>query len=195
MKKIMKALLGGLILSIVLCTLFPIVFLKGNALWTYKSGFGRIDIAFAGGTRNGQISVQGDTSRVDRPRWLCDGKNNQGVTIHFPVSYLQKSYQITLTPSGEAKELSLMMSFRGQDLGTDKRNKPVYVRFENIQLNDKTLILEKTVRHDKPFRYHAKNLSDNSPVTLSFEIRKPISPSDIKWGSIIGLFIAADFLF
>ena len=191
MKKIVKALLGGLGISMVLCSLFPSVFLKGDALWTYKSGFGRIDIAFAGGTRNGQISVQGDTSRVDRPRWLCDGKNNQGIMIHFPVSYLQKSYQMTLRPSGEAKELSLMMSFRGQDLGTDKRNKPVYVRFENIKLNGKTLVLEETVRHEKPFRYHAKNISNNSPVTLSFKIQKPISLSDIKWGSLIGLFTAA----
>ena len=179
MKKILKASLIGLTLSVVLCALFPRAFLKDDAWWTYKSGFGRIDIAFAGGTRNGQISVQGDISRVDRPQWLCGGKNNQGVMIHFPVSYLQKSYQMTLTPSGEAKEVSLMMSFRGQDLGTDKRNN---VRFENIQLNGKTLVLEETVRHDRPFRYRAKNISGNSPITLSFEIRKPFSFTDIRWG-------------
>ena len=191
MKGIIKALLGGLGVSIVLCALFPSTFLKNDAKWTYQSDVGRVDVAFVGDAQDGQIEVQGKTLRVDRPRWILDGKNNQGVMIQFPVSYFQKSYQIALLPRGNASEISLVMNFRGQDLRVDNQRKPASVRFENVRLNGQVVAWEKTVCHDKPFKYSLKSISNNSNVTLSFKIRKPISSSDIKWDSLIGLFIAA----
>ena len=191
MKRIIKALLGGLVLTIVLCALSPSAFLKGNAKWTYQSDVGRVDVAFAGDARNGQIDVQGESLRVDRPQWICDGKGNQGVTIQFPVSYFRKSYQITLKPEGNSKEISLAMKFRGKDLRVDNRRKPAYARFEDIRLNGKTVAQEKTVWHDKSFMYRLEQIRNNSNVILGFEICKPLSFEDIRWGCLIGLSILA----
>ena len=194
MKRIMKSLLGGLGVSMVLCALFPSTFLKDDAKWTYQSDVGRLDVAFAGEARDGQIEVQGKTLRVDRPQWIRDVNHNHGVVVHFPASYLQKTYRIELKPHGNAKEISLGMSFLGKDLRVCDQRKPAYVRFENIRVNGKTITEEKTVWHDKPFRYRAENISANSTVTLSFEIRKPIRSADIKWSLFIGLFIAVGLL-
>ena len=108
--------LGGLGVSMVLCALFPSTFLKDDAKWTYQSDVGRLDVAFAGEARDGQIEVQGKTLRVDRPQWIRDVNHNQGVVVHFPASYLQKTYRIELKPHGNAKEISLGMSFLGKDL-------------------------------------------------------------------------------
>ena len=55
MGKIIKTVLGGLGISVVLAALFPSAFLKNDAQWTYQSDFGRVDVAFAGDVRNGQI--------------------------------------------------------------------------------------------------------------------------------------------
>ncbi len=194
MKRIIKALLGGLGVSIVLCSLFPSAFLKDEARWTYQSDVGRVDVTFAGDVRDGQIDVQGKSLRVDRPQWIHDGKHNQGVVVQFPVSYLKRTYEITLKPRGNTKEMSLGMSFLGKDLRVRNRRKPAYVCFENIRVNGKTVAEERTVWHDKPFRYHVKNMSANSTVTLGFEIRKPITPSDVNWGRLIGLFVVVGLL-
>lgn len=189
MKRIIKALLGGFGVSIVLCALFPSLFLTDDAWWTYQGDVGRVDVVFAKDARDGKIDVQGKTLRVDRPQGMRDSKGNQGVMVQFPVSYLQKSYQITLKPWGNTKETSLMMSFRGKDLRVHNQRKPAYVRFENVRLNGKAVAREHTVWHDKPFRYHAKNIPNNSTVTLSFDVRKPVSASDIRWDMVIGLFV------
>ena len=194
MKKIAKVLLEGLVLSMVLTVLFPGSFLKDDAKWTYQSDVGRVDVAFAGEVRAGKIDVQGKTLRVDRLRWMRDSKGNQGVSVQIPVSYLQKSYQITLTPSGKAKDISLVISFRGQDLRVNNQRRPAYVCFENMRVNGKTVAEEQTVWHDKPFRYHAKDISANSTVTLSFDIRKPLSSEDIVWNRLLGLFIVCALL-
>ena len=194
MKKILKTLLRGLIISTVLCALFPRVFLKDDAKWTYQSDVGRVDIAFAGEVRAGKIDVQGKSLRVDRPRWIRDSKGNQGVMVQFPVSFLRKSYQITLTPRGNAKDMSLIMNFRGKYLRVDNQRKPAYVCFGNIRVNGKTVAEGQTVWHDKPFRYCARNISDSSTVTLSFEIRKLLSFADIRWDRLCELFIACSLL-
>ena len=190
MKKMIKALLGGLVLSTMLVALFPNVFLEDDAKWTYQNDLGRVDVTFAGDAHNGQIDVQGKSLRVDRPQWMLNRNHNQGVVVHFPVSYLKKTYEITLKPQGSAKQISLEMNFRGKDLRADSQRKPAYVRFENIRVNGKTITEEKTVWHDEPFRYCVKNISDNSTVTLSFAVRKPISFTDVSWDRAIGLFIA-----
>ena len=190
MKRTIKALLGGLVLSMVLIALFPSAFLMDDAKCTYQSDIGRVDVAFVGDVQYGYLEVHGDNVRAYKPKWLLDNRHNQGTMISFPVSYLKRTYEITLKPQGNAKEMSLIMNFRGDNLMVDGKRKPAYVRFENIRLNGKIIADGQTVWHDKPFRYHAKNMPTNSTVTLSFEIRKPISSSDIKWGSIIGLFIA-----
>ena len=189
MKRIIKALFGGLGVSIVLCALFPSIFLKNDAKWTYQSDVGRVDVAFAGEVCDGKINVQGKTLRVDRPQWIHDDKHNQGVVVHFPVSYLRKTYQITLKPWGKTQETSLIMSFRGKDLRIQNQRKPAYVRFENIRLNGKAVAREKTVWHNKPFKYRLEKISDNSNVILSFDVRKPVSASDIRWDMVIGLFV------
>ncbi len=181
-------------MSIVLVSLFPSAFLKDDAYWTYQSDVGRVDVAFAGEVCNGKIDFQGKTLRVDRPRWIRDSKGNQGVMLQFPVSYPQKSYQMALTPRGNAKDMSLIMKFRGKDLMVDNQRKPAYVCFENIRVNGKTVAGKQTVWHDKPFRYCAKNISDNSTVTLSFAVRKPIFFTDIRWERLFGLFIACSLL-
>lgn len=194
MKRIIKALLGGLGVSIVLCTLFLSTFLKDDAKWTYQSDVGRVDVAFAGEVRDGKIDVQEKELRVDRPQGMRNSKGNQGIKVQFPISYLYKSYQITLTPSGEAKEISLVMFFRGRYLKVGNQTKPAYVCFENIRVNGKTVAEEQTVWHDKPFRYCAKNISDNSTVTVSFAVRKPIDLTDIRWERVIELFMACSLL-
>ena len=189
MKKIIKALLGGLGISVVLCSLFPSAFLKGDALWTFQGNVGRVDVAFSGDVQDGCLEVRGDNVRADEPKWLLDNRHNQGAMVSFPVSYLKKTYKITLQPRGDARKMSLEMNFRGQDLRIHNQRKQVYVCFENIRVNGKTVAEEQTVWHDKPFRYHAKNMLANSTLTLNFEIRKPITPSDVKWGFLVGLFI------
>ncbi len=194
MEKIIRALLGGLVISMVLAALFPSAFLKDDAKWTYQSDVGRVDVTFAGDVRDGQIDVQGKSLRVDRPQWIHDGKHNQGVVVQFPVSYLKRTYEITLKPRGNTKEMSLGMSFLGKDLRVRNRRKPAYVCFENIRVNGKTVAEEQTVWHDKPFRYHAQNISDNSVVTLSFDIQKPLALTDIRWERVIGLFMACSLL-
>ena len=190
MKKIIKALLGGFVLSMVLCALFPRTFLRDDARWTYQSNVGRMEIAFAGDVRNGQIDIQGKELRIYRPKWMLNGNYNQGIVVQFPISYLQKAYQITLKPRGSTKEMSLKMSFRGSDLRVHNQRKPAYVRFENIRVKGETITEEQTVWHDKPFRYLAKNISDSLPVTISFDVKKPISFADILWNRLIGSFIA-----
>ncbi len=190
MKRVIKALLGGLVLSLVLCALFPRTFLKDDARWTYQSDVGRMEIAFSGDVSNGQIDIQGKELRIYRPKWMLNGNYNQGIMVQFPISYLQKAYQITLKPRGSIKEMSLKMSFRGSDLRVHNQRKPAYVRFENIQVKGETITEEQTVWHDKPFRYLAKNISDSSTVTVNFVVRKPIAFTDIRWERVIGLFIA-----
>lgn len=81
MKRIIKALFGGLGVSIVLCALLPSTFLKNDAKWTYQSDVGRVDVAFAGEVCDGKINVQGKTLQVDRPQWICDGNDNQGALL------------------------------------------------------------------------------------------------------------------
>ena len=189
MKKIIKALLGGLVLSMVLITLFPSAFLMDDAKWTYQSDIGRVDVAFVGDVQYGYLEVHGDNVRAYKPKWLLDNRHNQGTMISFPVSYLKRTYEITLKPQGNAKEMSLIMNFRGDNLMVDGRRKPAYVRFENIQINGKIIADGQTVWHDEPFGYNITNVSDNTSVTLSFDIRKPISFADIRWNGVIGLFI------
>ena len=46
MKKIIKSLLGGLVISMVLAALFPSAFLTDDARWTYQNDFGRVDVTF-----------------------------------------------------------------------------------------------------------------------------------------------------
>ena len=194
MKKIIKALLGGLGLSILLVSLFPSAFLKDDAQWTYQSDVGRVDVAFDGEVRDGKIELQEKSLRVDRPRWICDGNGNQGVVVQFPVSYLRKTYQMTLTPRGNAKEISLVVRFRGKDFRVRNQRKPAYVRFEKIRVNGKEVTEGQTVWHDEPFGYNITNISDNTSVTLSFAIRKPISFTDVSWDRAIGLFIICSLL-
>ena len=192
-----KALLGGLILNMVLVALFPSAFLKDEARWTYQSDVGRVDVAFAGDVSDGQIEVHGKELRVERARWIRDAKGNQGVVVQFPISYLRKNYQIALMPQGNAKDISLVMNFRGQDLRAGKQNKPpAYVRFENIRVNGKKVAEDQTVWHDKPFKYILKQIPNNSDVILSYDVRKPISFSDIRWDRVIGLlFLCMLFVF
>ena len=189
-----KALLGGLGISVVLCSLFPSAFLKGDALWTFQGNVGRVDVAFSGDVQDGCLEVRGDNVRAYEPIWLLDNRHNQGAMVSFPVSYLKKTYKITLKPRGDAREMSLEMNFRGPDLRIHNQRKPAYVCFENIRVNGKTIAEEQTVWHDKPFRYCAKNISDNSMVTLSFDIRKPFAFIDIRWERVIGLFMACFLL-
>ena len=193
MKKI-KALLGGLVLSMVLVALFPSAFLKGDAKWTFQNNLGRVDIIFAGDAHDGKIDVTGKNLELDRPRFYLDDNRNQGIVANFPVSYLRRSYQVTLKPRGNAKEISLVMGFRGKNFLVRNQRKPAHVRFENIRVNGKTIAKEKTVWHDKSFWYRAKNISDNSMVTLSFDIRKPLSSEDIVWNRLFGLFIVCVLL-
>ena len=194
MKKIAKVLLEGLVLSMVLTVLFPGAFLKDDAKWTYQSDVGRVDVALAGEVRAGQIDIQEKSLRVDRPRWICDGNDNQGVVVQFPVSYLRKTYHMTLTPRGNAKEISLVMRFRGKDFRVRNQRKPAYVRFEEIQVNGKEVAKEQTIWHDNPFQYCVRNISANSSITLGFDIRKPLAFIDIRWERVIGLFMACSLL-
>ena len=181
-------------MSILLVSLFPSAFLKDDAQWTYQSDVGRVDVAFDGEVRDGKIELQEKSLRVDRPRWICDGNGNQGVVVQFPVSYLRKTYQMTLTPRGSTKEMSLKMSFRGSDLRVHNQRKPAYVRFEKIRVNGKEVTEGQTVWHDEPFGYNITNISDNTSVTLSFAVRKPISFTDVSWDRAIGLFIICSLL-
>ena len=178
-------------MSIVLTALFPGAFLRDHAQWTYQSDEGRVDVALVGNTQNGQIDVHGQDLRLERPRWFLDSKGNQGVVVHFAVSYLKKAHQMTLRTRGNAKErdISLVMNFRGQDLRVDNRRKSAYVRFENIRVNGKEVASEKTVWHDKPFKYRLEELPDNADVILSFDVRKPIFFSDIRCDRVVGLFV------
>ena len=194
MKKILYALLVDLALSVVLIALFPSIFLTDEAWWTYKNDSGRVDVTFAGDVHDGQIDVTGRDLQLDRPQFYLDDKGNQGVVAHVPVSYFRKSYQVTLKPRGNAKEISLVMSFRGKDLRVNNQRKPSYVRFENIRVNGKIVVEEQTVWHDQSFWHRAKNISDNSVVTLSFDIRKPLAFTDIRWERVIGLFMACSLL-
>ena len=194
MKKILKAMLGGFVSSIVLWALFPNAFLECGAKWTFQNDLGRVDVAFDGDVSDGQIDVHGKELQVDRPRWMGDSKGNQGVVVQFPVSYLHKSYQVKLKPRGDAKEISLTMRFRGSDFRFRNQRKPAYVRFENMRVNGKAVAEERTVCHDKPFWYHAKNISANSTITLSFDVRKPLSSEDIVWNRLCGLFIVCVLL-
>ena len=194
MKRNIKALLGGLVLSMVLVALFPSTFLKGDAKWTYKNDLGRIDVTFAGDAHDGKIDVTGKDLELDRPRFYLDDKRNQGIVAKFPVSYLRRSYQVTLKPRGNAKEISLVMGFRGKNFLVRNQRKPAHVRFENIRINGKTIAEEKTVWHDQSFWYRAKNISDNSMVTLNFDIRKPLAFTDIRWERLVGLFMACSLL-
>ena len=194
MKKIAKVSLGGLVLSMVLTVLFPSAFLKDEARWTYQSDVGRVDVTFVGDACDGQIDIQEKSLRVDRPRWMCDVNGNQGVVVQFPVSYLRKTYQMTLTPRGNAKEISLVMRFRGKDFRVRNQRKPTYVCFENIRVNGKTVADKQTIWHDNPFQYCVRNISVNSSITLSFGIRKPLAFIDIRWKCVIGLFMACSLL-
>ena len=194
MKKMIKVLLGGLGISVVLAALSPNLFLEDDAKWTFQGNVGRVDVAFTGDVENGCLEVLGNNVRVYEPKWLLDNRHNQGAMVSFPVSYLKKTYKITLLPRGDAREMSLEMNFRGPDLRIHNQRKPAYVCFENIRVNGKTVAEEQTVWHDKPFRYSAENISDNSTVTLSFGIRKPISFEDIVWNRLVGLFIACSLL-
>ncbi len=177
-----------------LAALFPSLCLKGDALWTYQNDVGRVDVAFTGDVSDGQIEVQGEELRVDRPRWMGDSKGNQGVMVQFPVSYLQKSHQITLTPRGKARDISLTMIFRGKNFQVHNQRKLAWVRFENIRLNGKPIAQEATVWHGKPFFYRAKNVKIGQSLTLNFDIQKPVSFTDIRWEWVIGLFIACSLL-
>ncbi len=158
MKKIVKGLLGGLGISVVLAALIPSLFLKDDIKWRIQSNFGRVDVVFSGDIRDGQIDVYEKSLRVDRPRWIRDGNGNQGVVVQFPVSFLRKTYQMTLKPKGNTQSTSLVVSFLGQDLRVGEQMKPAYVRFENIRLNGKLIAQEATVWHNKPFLYRAKML-------------------------------------
>ena len=192
--KIVKTLLGSFIISIVLIALFPSAFLTDDAKWTYQNDLGRMDVTFAGNAHNGKIDVTGEALQLDRPQFYLDGKGNQGVVVQFPVSYFQKSYQVTLEPRGNAEEISLVMRFKGKNFLVRNQRKPAYVRYENIRVNGKTVAEEQTVWHDQSFLYRAKNISDNSMVTLSFDIRKPFAFTDIRWERVIGLLIVCSLL-
>ena len=194
MKKIIKAVLGGLGVSVVLAALFPSLCLKDDAVWTYQSDVGRVDVALAGNVSDGQIEIHGKELQVDKPRLMGDSKGNQGVVVQFPVSYLQKSYQITLTPRGKARDISLAITFRGENFQVHDQRKPAWVRFENIRLNGKPIAQEANVWHGKPFFYRAKNVKIGQSLTLNFDIQKPVSFTDIRWEWIIGLFIACSLL-
>lgn len=193
-KKVINAVLGGVGISVVLAALVPSAFLKGDARWTYQSNSGRVDVAFVGDVSGGQIDVQGKELRVDRPQWILNGKNNQGVMIHFPVSFFKNPYQIALTPSGDAKEISLEMRFRGEYWRVHDGVKPAWVRFKNVRLNGKLIVLEKSVWHNKPFIYSVQNAKAGQNLTLSFDIQKPFSFTDIRWDRLLGLFIACSVL-
>ena len=183
-----KALLEGLVLSIVLVALFPSAFLKGEAKWTYQSDVGRVDVTFAGDEHNGQIEITGKALQLDKPQFYLDDRGNQGVVVQFPVSYVKKAYQITMKPQGNVKEVSLAMKFRGKNFIVHNQRKPAYVCFKNVRINGKTIIEEQTVWHDKSFRYKLEHVPNNSNVVLSFDVKKTIFFTDIRWGSVIGLF-------
>ena len=194
MKKTIKALLGGLVLSIVLLTLFPSDFLKDDAKWTYQSDVGRVDVAFVGDVQDGCLEVRGDNVRAYEPKWLLDSRHNQGTMISFPVSYLKRTYEIALEPQGKAKEMSLTVIFRGDNLMVDGKRKPAYVRFENVQFDGKPIAQETDVWHDKPFIYKKENVKVGQNLTLTFNIQKPFSLTDIAWERVIGLFMACSLL-
>ena len=189
MRKIIKALLGGLILSMVLVAPFPSAFLKDDAKWTFQNDLGRVDVTFIGDTHNGQIDVTGKDLQLDKPQFYLDKKGNQGVMVHVPVFYLKKSCQITLKPRGDAKDISLALRFRGKNFLVRNQRKPAFVRFENIRVNGKVVAEGQTVWHDQSFWHYAKHISDNSMVTLNFDIQKPFSFTDIMWSEVIGLFV------
>ena len=194
MKKIIKAILGGLGISVVLAALVPSLFLKDDIKWRLQSNFGRVDVAFGGDALDGQIEVQGNELREERPRWIRDAKGNQGVVVQFPVSFLSKMYQMTLKPQGNTQSTSLVLSFRGQDLKVGNQRKPAYVRFENIRLNGKLIAQEATVWHNKPFLYRAKNAKMGQDLELSFDIQKPFFFTDIIWNRLIGMFLTCSLL-
>ncbi len=194
MKKIIKALLGGLVLSLVLFALFLSPFLEDDAKWTYQSKFGRVDIVLVGDVSGGQITVQEKELFVSRPQWIRDGRANQGVVVQFPISYLKKSRQITLVPQGKGKKISFEMRFRGEYWRVYDQVKPAWAHFENIRLNGKPIVLEKTVWHNKPFIYRVQNVEIGQKMTLSFDIHKPFFFTDIRWDRLLGLFIACSLL-
>lgn len=189
MKKFAKALVGGLIICMVLCSLFPSAFLEGDAKWTFQNDLGRVDVTFVGDAHNGQIDVTGKDLQLDRPRFYLDDKGNQGVVIQFPVSYVKKAYQLTLKPRGNAKDISLALRFRGKNFLVHNQRKPAYVRYENVRVNGKSVAEGQTVWHDQSLWYRAKKISDNSTVTLDFDIRKPFSSTDINWERVIDFFV------
>ncbi len=188
-KKIIKAVLGGLGISIVLAALFPSAFLTDDAKWTHHGNFGRVDIAFAGDVSDGQIEVQGKSLQVYKLRGLLDKRHNQGVVVQFPASYLKKSHQITLIPRGKGKKLSFEMRFRGEWHRINEQVKPAWVRFENIRLNGNPIAQEKTVWHNKPFIYRTQNVEIGKSLTLNLDIQKPFSFTNIRWERLFGLFI------
>ena len=188
-KKIIKAVLGGLGISIVLAALFPSAFLTDDAKWTHHGNFGRVDIAFAGDVSDGQIEVQGKSLQVYKLRGLLDKRHNQGVVVQFPASYLKKSHQITLIPQGKGKKISFEMRFRGEWHSINEQVKPAWVRFENIRLYGNPIAQEKTVWHNKPFIYRTQNVEIGKSLTLNLDIQKPFSFTDIRWERLFGLFI------
>ena len=193
-KKIIKAILGGLGISIALAALFPSAFLTDDAKWTHHGNFGRVDIAFAGDVSDGQIEVQGKSLQVYKLRGLLDKRHNQGVVVQFPASYLKKSHQITLIPQGKGKKISFAMRFRGEWHRINEQVKPAWVRFENIRLNGNPIAQEKTVWHNKPFVYRTQNVEIGKSLTLNLDIQKPFSFTDIRWERLFGLFIACSLL-
>ena len=111
--------------------------------------------------------------------------------VFFPVSYLKKSYQMTLIPRGKAKEISLGMCFRGAHLSCPSHDtvKSAWVRFENICLDEQPIAQEEVVWCDKPFIHRSQNVKNGQNMTLTFDIQKPFFFRDIRWGRLVELFI------
>ena len=86
-------MVGGLVISMMLCVLFPSAFLKDDALWTFQGNVGRVDVAFAGDIQNGCLEVRGDNVRADEPKWLLDNRHNQGKKAEEEYKKCKKDIQ------------------------------------------------------------------------------------------------------
>ena len=175
-----KYILPAFIVSFVVATtvfFYPQIFLIGDAKWTFQNNMAQIDMSIQNATSGDTIKVMGGgNSKTTKSQWQLEKNLNQ-FTLNFPVTYSLQTYHFTIKPQTKnlSKKIDLNFQFKAKDFYVNNHIKPAWVRFKNIQINDKNISKNAKVNYQEPFEYSLENISPDEEIQLDFEIKKPLS--------------------
>ena len=136
-------------------------YLKEKYSYILKYGTARVDIKNKG-QKNNSIEIlynSDEKSRVDSPSWF---KNDEGTGFTFHTTERRLDLKIKCINDGILNIMLRGVYFK------DKNNiLPIYIKYNNVQINDLNVLKEETlVWHNKPY-YIRKKVHDGDIIFIS----------------------------